>query len=64
MESRWKPILAQLEQGTYPNAKLQQAWDQVDGQRRFNFYTQKDLAKDERFLGRKQFLADIGLLHY
>jgi len=54
-------MLARLENGTHPNPKLQQAWNQVDGSRRFTFHTRNDLLHDSQFLGRPQFLADVGM---
>ena len=43
----WPPLLAQLDNGTYPNATLQKVWNLEGGKRRFTFHTWKDLANQE-----------------
>ncbi|WP_348256388.1 hypothetical protein [Leptolyngbya sp. PL-A3] len=59
LEQRWKPVLAQLNQGNYPDIQLQQTWNRVGGKRRFTFHTSKDLIEDLELLERAQFLADV-----
>jgi hypothetical protein len=61
LEQRWKPALAKFEQGDFPNTNLQQAWNLVNGKRRFTFHTHKDLIEDFHLLGRAQLLADLAL---
>ncbi len=46
----WPVLLAQLTQGTHPNAELQQAWNQEGGKRYFTFHTRKDLESDREIL--------------
>lgn len=43
----WPSLLAQLDNGTYPNIALQTVWNLEGGKRRFTFHTWKDLANQE-----------------
>jgi hypothetical protein len=43
----WPSLLAQLDNGIYPNTTVQTVWDLEGGKRRFTFHTWKDLANQE-----------------
>ncbi|HEY9635731.1 MAG TPA: hypothetical protein V6D14_20165 [Coleofasciculaceae cyanobacterium] len=51
IHSNWPLILAQLNRGSYPNAKLQQVWNTEGGKRYFTFHTRKELECDREIVG-------------
>lgn len=58
LKSRWRSLLAQLENNQYPDSYLQRAWNIAGGKRRFTFHTTSDLLKDTLLTERHRFLAD------
>jgi hypothetical protein len=60
LKTRWPKMLLQFSQGSFPNAKLQQAWQESGGSRRFTFYTAQQIREDDQILGLRQFLRDVG----
>lgn len=58
LKTRWPDILNQLEQGTFADPAVQQAWKTVQGDRRFSFHTADEINADETIRGRQQFFHD------
>ena len=59
LKTRWQAIMLQLTSGQYHDCRLQQTWQEVDGQRRFTFHTAKEIEENVQILGRQQFFADL-----
>lgn len=57
IHSNWPPLFAQLNQGTYPNAMLQQVWNEEEGKRYFTFHTRKELESDQEIVGLEKLLS-------
>ena len=62
LQVRWQELVAQFRQGTYPDPKLQEAWNEDRRRRQFGFYTALEIAGDESILRRKEFFADLKTL--
>ena len=58
LKTRWAKMMAQLEEGTFADPVVQEAWQAVQGDRRFSFHTAKDIDSDRDIRGRKRFLKD------
>jgi hypothetical protein len=58
LKTRWPKMVAQLEQGTFPDSATQEAWNVAKGDRRFTFHTAADIQADPLIRGRKLFLKD------
>ncbi|MDB9527694.1 hypothetical protein PN498_16995 [Oscillatoria sp. CS-180] len=58
LKSRWPKMMAQLDEGTFPDEIIQQEWQQHKGDRRFNFYTAEQVNADRQIRGRKLFKKD------
>ncbi|NJL85159.1 MAG: hypothetical protein HC886_03000 [Leptolyngbyaceae cyanobacterium SM1_1_3] len=59
LRDRWQPVLVQLSQGRYDNAKLQAEWEKYQGDRRFSFHTAADLMQEPTLLGRDRLMSDL-----
>lgn len=59
IKTRWPKILGQLEQGTFADPAVQQAWQMSRGDRRFSFHTGKEIEADAALWGRRQFFHDF-----
>ena len=58
LKTRWNEMRAQLDQGTFTDPAVQQAWTAVQGDRHFSFHTAQDITDDRTIRGRRQFLQD------
>jgi hypothetical protein len=59
MKTRWPKMMAQLEQGTFPDKDIQRAWESCGGDRRFTFHTAEQIKSTPQLRGRKLFLKDL-----
>jgi len=47
----WKPMLVQLNRGTFPHRELQKIWSNKAGKRRFTFHLKQDIIGDAAIIG-------------
>ncbi len=59
LKTRWPKMMAQLDDGKFPNPIVQSAWETHKAERRFTFHTAEDLQTDANIHGKKLFLKDI-----
>lgn len=59
LKTRWPKMIRQLEQGAFPDATIQTAWNQCNGERRFTFHTSDEVKAETKLRGRKLFLKDV-----
>ncbi|NEP19697.1 MAG: hypothetical protein F6J97_22875 [Leptolyngbya sp. SIO4C1] len=59
LRTRWPIMMGQLAAGTYPDSRIQQSWNSVEGERRFTFHTAQEIKQDSQILGRAQFFTDV-----
>ena len=59
LKTRWPKMMAKLDQGTFPDAEIQQAWERCGGDRHFTFRTAEQLKQDSTIRGRKLFFKDL-----
>ncbi|MDY7014781.1 MAG: hypothetical protein SVX43_14495, partial [Cyanobacteriota bacterium] len=52
----------QFREGTYPDSRLQQAWNENRHRRKFTFHTALEIAGDDSIVGRKAFFSDLKAL--
>lgn len=58
LKTRWAKIITMFAEGTFPSAKLQQAWEESSQERHFTFHTVADISEDASIYGYQQFLQD------
>jgi hypothetical protein len=58
LKTRWPKMVAQLEQGSFPDPDIQHEWKNCLGDRRFTFHTAEQIQTDVKLRGRKLFLKD------
>jgi len=58
LKTRWPKMVAQLEQGTFPDQDIQREWQLCRGDRRFTFRTAEQVEADLQLRGRKIFRKD------
>lgn len=59
LQVTWPLLLAQLNSGTYPNAALQEVWNQQGHKRRFTFHTKPNIVGDTEIVGIEQLVEDV-----
>ena len=59
MKTRWPKMMAQLDQGIFPDTDIQREWKACEGERRFTFHIAEQIKADPQIRGRKLFLKDM-----
>ncbi len=59
LKQRWAGLMHLLDRGHYPDAAVQQAWTEQQGDRHFSFRTAQDIARNPDVIGLGQFVDDL-----